>query len=238
MRNIAGAKARGRRRFRQFLYKLFDLADSFASLRHVQQRFWLLIALRVSETAETNCCGSALPRIAGETDGAASVFDCGFRDSEAEAGSAGATRTRRIGAIEALEYVGQVGGVDALAVILNTDFDGITAAVNAKFDERSQRTVLYCVEEKVAEDKRAVIGRERHDAGIWRERAGPDLYIANRGGRLKLSDGAGDALIETRRSLRQTGHAGGRIGWRSGRAFEAGEGEHLPDEVFDALGVG
>ena len=61
--------------------------------------------------------------MAGERDCAAGIFKCGFADGEAEAGSAGCASTRRIGAIEALEDVGEIGRVDSFAVVLDCDLD-------------------------------------------------------------------------------------------------------------------
>jgi hypothetical protein len=95
---------------------------------------------------------SSLSWLAAECDGTASFFDCGFRDSEAKAGSAGGAGTGGIGAVEAFEDVRKIVGVDAFAVVLDRyfddgDFDGIGLEGDTEFDLGLWWTVLDGVEE-------------------------------------------------------------------------------------------
>ena len=120
----------------------------------------------MDDGAQKNSSGSSLSMIAGDGDGAAGLLDCGFADGEAEAGPAGGASAGGVGAVEAFEDVREIGGMDAFALILNGDFDGIALKLGVDFDPRLRRAVLNGVEEEIAEDEGAVVGSERDIAGI------------------------------------------------------------------------
>jgi len=148
-----------------------------------------LIGGELRDRGQKNSCGSSLSRIAGDGDGAADLLDCGFHDGEAEAGSAGGASAGGVGAVEALEDVREIGGMDAFAVVLNGDFDGIALKCGVDFDPRLRRAVLNGVEEEVAEDEGTVVGSERDVAGIGRKLVNDDADLTDGSGGFELGNG-------------------------------------------------
>ena len=76
----------------------------------------------------------SLPRLACERDGAAGLFYRGLANGEAEAGAAGSAGTRGIAAVEAVEDVRQGCPVDAVAMVLHREFDGVAPRGDLHFD--------------------------------------------------------------------------------------------------------
>jgi len=132
--------------------------------------------------------------------------------------------------------------MDAFAVILDRDFedgdfDVFVLECGANFDLRLGRAVLDGVEEEVGEDEGAVFRSEGDGARMGRELVDDDADLTKSGDRFELGDGGGDAVVQIPTSLRDVGRPS-HVGQPIGCAFEAGEGEHFCDEVFDAFGVG
>jgi hypothetical protein len=153
-----------------------------------------------------------IARLARAEDIASVLPDRGARDSEAQSGSAGNARSRRIGAEERLEHVGEMIGGDADAGIGDDDLRVVGSLADADSDPPSIGVVLDRIRHDVGDGvlQRSSVAQARDrlgvDGDVEAPRRGEAVQArANSSSRTgSRQAGAGNASARARASSRST----------------------------------
>ena len=125
--------------------------------------------------------------VALECDGAPRLVHNGFAYGEPQAGTARIPAARRVAARETLEDVRQESGVDAVALIFNTQLHPVLFPPQQHFDIGTWRAVLERVQEQVGAEQCAFVARERDERKlVCRQRKRDSAHLRHR---LKLLGG-------------------------------------------------
>ncbi len=101
-----------------------------------------------------------------ERDRASCLLHNRLADGEPKAGTACVPAARRIASREALEDMRQEFGLNAIAVVFDTQLDRVYVCVQQHFDLGPRRTVLQRIQQQVGAQQATFLAREGNEGGL------------------------------------------------------------------------